>query len=185
MREQPFNANHGSAVLETHQISLEHTSRIIPIPVRVISIEKSVPETLLFGVPRFKVKLCTRLSFLPLAPCNARCDGFTCIRHGSPPFLDRDKCGLCCRPTTRFSLISRKMDTRGLRLEPSLLLLPQSVRSPIYSNIVAVVQVNRIRVPGRVGSGNLLAGWPYRSGGYYLHQDWLIWFHLVIIQGFA
>ena len=83
MRKQPCNANHGSAVLETHQISLEHTSRIIPIPVRVISIEERVPETLLFGVPRFKVTLCTRLSFLPLAPCNAGCDGFTCMRHGS------------------------------------------------------------------------------------------------------
>ena len=56
MLEQPFNANHGSAVLETQQISLEHTSRIIPILVRVISIEECVPETLLFGVPRFKVK---------------------------------------------------------------------------------------------------------------------------------
>ena len=83
MREQPCNANHGSAVLETHQISLEHTSRIIPIPVRVISIEERVPETLLFGVPRVKVKLRARLRFLPLAPCNAGCDGFTCIRHGS------------------------------------------------------------------------------------------------------
>ena len=83
MWEQPFNTNHGSAVLETQQISLEHTARIIPILVCVISIEERVPETLLFGVPRFKVELRTRLSYLPLAPCNAGCDGFTCIRHGS------------------------------------------------------------------------------------------------------
>jgi hypothetical protein len=59
IREQPFNANHGSAVLETQQISLQHTSRIIPILVRVISIEERVPETLLFGMPSFKVKRCT------------------------------------------------------------------------------------------------------------------------------
>jgi hypothetical protein len=83
MSEQPFNANHGSTVLETQQISLEHTSRIIPILVRVICIEERVPETLFFGVPRFKVKRRARLSFLPLAPCNTGCDGFTCIRHGS------------------------------------------------------------------------------------------------------
>jgi len=133
MLEQPFNANHGSAVLETQQISLEHTSRIIPILVCVVSIEKSVPETLLFSVPRFKVKRCTRLSYLPLAPSNAGCDGFTCIRHGSLHSRSY-KCGLCCRPTTRFSLINRKMDTRGLRLEPSLLMLIQSVGSIKYSN---------------------------------------------------
>jgi hypothetical protein len=89
MWEQPFNANHCSAVMETHQISLEYTSRIIPILVRVIPIVERVPETLLFGMPPLKVKLRTRLSFLPLAPCNARCDGFMCIYHGSPPLLDR------------------------------------------------------------------------------------------------
>ena len=83
MLGQRCNANHCSAVLEPKQISFEHTSRINPILVRVISIEESVPETLLFGVPRFEVKRHTRLSFLPLAPCNAGCDGFTCIRHGS------------------------------------------------------------------------------------------------------
>ena len=88
MPAYPCYANHCSAVLETHQISLEHTSRITPILVRVISIEESVPETLLFGVPTFKVKLRTRLSFLPLAPCNAGCDEFTCISHCSPPLLD-------------------------------------------------------------------------------------------------
>jgi hypothetical protein len=83
MLDQPFNTNHGSAVLETQQISLEYTLRIIPILVRVISIEERVPETLLFGMPPLKVRLCTRLSFLPLAPCNAGCNGFTCIHHGS------------------------------------------------------------------------------------------------------
>src|SRR5262245_16053120 len=93
------NANHCSAVLETHQISLEHIWRIIPILVRVISIEESVPETLLFGVPTLKVRLRTCLSFLPLAPCNARCDGFVCIRHGSPPLPDctsADCLTACC-----------------------------------------------------------------------------------------
>src|SRR5437868_9521221 len=88
MREQAFNAHHGSAILETHHISLEDASWIPTILVRVISIEERVPETLLFSVPSFKVKQCTRLSFLQLAPCNARCDGFTCIRHGPPPLLD-------------------------------------------------------------------------------------------------
>ncbi len=89
MLEQPFNAHHCSAVLETQQISLEHISRTIPILVRVISIEERVPETLLLGMPSFEVKQRTRLRFLPLAPCNAGCDGFTCICHGSPPFLGR------------------------------------------------------------------------------------------------
>ena len=56
MREQPCNANHCSAVLESHLISLEHTSRVIPILVCVISIEERVPETLLFGMPSLKIK---------------------------------------------------------------------------------------------------------------------------------
>jgi hypothetical protein len=55
--------------------------------VRVISIEESVPEPLLFGLPSFKLKLRTRLRFLPSAPFNARCDGFGLIFHGSPPLL--------------------------------------------------------------------------------------------------
>jgi len=83
MLGQRCNANHCSAVLETHHISLEHTSGIIPILVRMISIEEGVSEPLLFGLPRFKVEPRTRLSFLPLAPCDAGCDEFTCIRHGS------------------------------------------------------------------------------------------------------
>src|SRR5204862_636121 len=87
-REQAFNAHHGSAILEAHHISLEDASWIPPILVRVISIEEGVPETLLFSVPSFKVKQCTRLSSLQLAPCNARCDGFICIHHDSPPLLD-------------------------------------------------------------------------------------------------
>jgi hypothetical protein len=33
--------------------------------VRVISIEESVPEPLLFSLPSFTLKLCTRLRFLP------------------------------------------------------------------------------------------------------------------------
>ena len=101
---QRCNANHYSAVLETYQISLEHTSRIIPILIRVISVEESVSETLLFGVPSLKVKLHTRLNFLLLAPCNARCDGFVCISHGSPPLPDRTSAdclaGLLCASLT-------------------------------------------------------------------------------------
>ena len=168
MLGQRCNVNHCSAVLETQQISLEHTSRIIPILVRVISIEEGVPETLLFGMPSFKVKLHTRLSFLPLAPCNARCDGFTCIRHGSPPLLDCES-GLCCRPPTRFSLMNRKIDTRRFSLQPlgfcfnivvDILLIPTSCGCA----------VNRLGVPGRARPGNLLVGWPYRNEGYYLHR---------------
>ena len=119
---QRCNANHCSTVLETHQISLEHTSRIIPILVRVISIEERVPETLLFGVPSFKVKQRARLSFLALAPCNARCDGFICMRHGSPPLLDCESVDYVAGLLRASLELNRKMDTRGLRLEPSLLM---------------------------------------------------------------
>jgi len=41
----------------------------------VISIEKSVPETLLFGAPFFQFGLCMCPYFLPLAPCNASYEG--------------------------------------------------------------------------------------------------------------
>ena len=95
MLGQRCNANHCSAVLETHQISLEHTSWIISIVVRLISIEESVSEPLLLGLPTFKVEPRTRLNFLPLAPCDAGCDGFTYIRHGSAPCLGRTSVGLC------------------------------------------------------------------------------------------
>ena len=59
------------------------------ILVRVNSIEERVLEALLLGLPSFTLKLRTRLRFLPLAPFNARCEGFGLIFHGSPPLLGR------------------------------------------------------------------------------------------------
>jgi hypothetical protein len=116
---QRCNANHGSAVLETHQISLEHTSRIISILARVISIEECVSETLLFGVPSLKVKLRTRLNFLPLAPCDARCDGFVCVLHGSPPFIVPDRTGVGCHAgLMRASLIWPARWIPGIKIRP-------------------------------------------------------------------
>ena len=50
----------------------------MPILVRVISLEKSVPETLLFGAPSFHFTLRRRLTLLPPAPfyaSNERDDG--------------------------------------------------------------------------------------------------------------
>jgi len=61
------------------------------------------------------------------------------------------------------------MDTRRLRLEPSLLMLPQSVTCTIYFNELSF-SVDRIRGFNLAGLENLLAGWPYRSRGYYLHH---------------
>src|SRR6267143_5771758 len=83
------SVNQRLPVLETHHIPLEHTERTMLILVRVISIEESVPEPLLFGLPSFKFKMRTCLRFLPSAPFNARCDGSGLIFHGSPPLLDR------------------------------------------------------------------------------------------------
>ena len=50
---RPSKANQCSPVLKAHRIPLEHTGRAIPMLVRAISIEKSVPETLLFGALSF------------------------------------------------------------------------------------------------------------------------------------
>jgi len=124
------SANQRFPVLETHRIPLEHTGRTLLILARVISIEESVPETLLFGLPSCKLKLRTRLRFLPSAPFNARCDGFGRICHGSPPLLDRtsDDCaaplpggpliwlsqGLYL-PRFRNTLVKGKEDARGSR----------------------------------------------------------------------
>jgi hypothetical protein len=47
----------------------------MPILVRAISIEKRVPETLLFGAPSFQFSLRTRLRSLPPAPFNASEEG--------------------------------------------------------------------------------------------------------------
>ena len=59
------SANQRLPVLETYHIPPEHTGRTMLILVRVISIEESVAEALLFGLPPFTLKLRTRLHFLP------------------------------------------------------------------------------------------------------------------------
>jgi hypothetical protein len=64
-------ANQCSPVLETHHIPLKHTGWTIPMLVRAISLEKSVPETLLFGAPSFQLSLRRRLPSLLPAPVNA------------------------------------------------------------------------------------------------------------------
>src|SRR5215831_7890508 len=61
-------ANQGSPVLEPHRVPLEHSRRTMPILVRVISLEQSVPEPLLFGAPSFHFTLPRRLTPLPPAP---------------------------------------------------------------------------------------------------------------------
>jgi hypothetical protein len=58
------SVNQRLPVLETHHISIEHTGWTMLILVRVISIEESVAEPILFGLPSFNLKLCTRLRFL-------------------------------------------------------------------------------------------------------------------------
>src|SRR5215831_10059013 len=74
-------------VLETHRIPLEdieHTGRTLPtilMLVRAISLEKSVPQTLLFGAPSFHFKLRTRLLSQPLAPLNASFEGGVAMCH--------------------------------------------------------------------------------------------------------
>jgi len=67
----PSKANQSSAVLETHHIPLTHTGWMIPLLVRAISLEQSVPETLLFGAPAFHFTLRTRLPSLLPAPVYA------------------------------------------------------------------------------------------------------------------
>jgi len=49
--------------------------------VRAISLEKSVPETLLFGAPSFQLSLRRRLPSLLPAPVNASNKGETCRCH--------------------------------------------------------------------------------------------------------
>jgi hypothetical protein len=85
-------ANHRVSVLEPHRIPLEHTGRTLLILGCVISMEESVLETLLFGLPSLTLQLHMRLYSLPSAPVNARGDGF----HGSSPLLDHNqRCGAC------------------------------------------------------------------------------------------
>jgi hypothetical protein len=114
------SVNQRLPVLETHHIPLEHTRRTMLILVRVIAIEESVPEPLLFGLPPFTFKLHTRLRVLPSAPFNARCDGFGLIFHGAPPLLDRTSAD--CGPSasspanlnaSRTVRLKRKEDARG------------------------------------------------------------------------
>jgi hypothetical protein len=59
------SVNQRLPVLETHHIPIEHTGWTMLILVRVISIEESVAEPLLFGLPSFNLKLRMRLRFLP------------------------------------------------------------------------------------------------------------------------
>ena len=69
------SVNQRFPILETKHIPPVHTERATLILVCVISIEESVAESLLFGLPSFKLKLRTRLCFLLSAPFNARYDG--------------------------------------------------------------------------------------------------------------
>jgi hypothetical protein len=61
-------ANQGSPVLEIYRIPLEHSGRTMPILVRMIVIEKSIPKTLLFVAQPFQFRLRTRLRSQPPAP---------------------------------------------------------------------------------------------------------------------
>ena len=75
MRIHACQANQGFPILEAHRIPLEHSKRPIPILVPMISLEKSVPKTLLFNAPCFQFGLHTRLRSQPPAPFDASCDG--------------------------------------------------------------------------------------------------------------
>jgi hypothetical protein len=74
-------ANQGSPVLETYRIPLEHSGRTIPILVRMIAIEKSVPKTLLLGARRVEFSLRTRLRSPPLAPFDESYDEGASVCH--------------------------------------------------------------------------------------------------------
>ena len=84
---RPSKSNQCSPVLETHRIPLEdieHTGRTLStvlMLVRAISIEKSVPETFLFGAPSFHFNLRTRLISLLPAPFNASYEGDAGMCH--------------------------------------------------------------------------------------------------------
>jgi hypothetical protein len=75
MPVHPCQANQGLPILEAHLIPVEHNGRTIPIVLRVISIEKSIPEALLFGAPSVQLRLRMRVHFLQPAPFNASADG--------------------------------------------------------------------------------------------------------------
>ena len=59
------SANQRLPILKTQHIPSEHTGWTMLILVRVISIEESVAEPLLFSLPSFTLELRTRLRFLP------------------------------------------------------------------------------------------------------------------------
>jgi hypothetical protein len=96
-------------ILETGRIALEHTGLTIPIVVRVISIEESVQETLLFGAPSLQLRLRTCLHSLPLAPFNASYDRGIRVFHGSPPWLKRRSLGYL--PALNFQIVIQSFDT--------------------------------------------------------------------------
>jgi len=71
MAVHPSKANQCSPVLKTHHIPLKDTGWMVPLLIRAISLEQSVPETLLFGAPSFHFTLRTRLPSLLPARFNA------------------------------------------------------------------------------------------------------------------
>src|SRR5215475_16185413 len=74
-------ANQGFPLLEAHRIPFEHTGRPIPVLVRMIAIEKSVPKTLLFGARRVPFHLRTRLRSQPPAPFDESYDEGASVCH--------------------------------------------------------------------------------------------------------
>jgi len=71
----PSKANQCSPVLETYHLPREPIGWIMPILVRVISLEKRIPETLLFRTPFLKFSVRTHLRSPRPAPFNASFDG--------------------------------------------------------------------------------------------------------------
>jgi hypothetical protein len=61
------------AILKTHHIPLKHIGRTVLVLVSVISTEKRIAQTRLFGSPAFNFARRTRHRLLLLAPCNAGC----------------------------------------------------------------------------------------------------------------
>src|SRR5215831_5110281 len=81
MRIHACQANQGFPILDAHRIPPEHSGRPIPILVPMISLEKSVPKTRLFGAPCVQFGLRTRLRSLPPAPCHASFNGGADVCH--------------------------------------------------------------------------------------------------------
>ena len=70
----PTKTSQRLSVLQTHRIPLQHNGRTILILICAISIEKRIPEPLLFGEPSFQLRSRIHLRFLPPAPFNASYD---------------------------------------------------------------------------------------------------------------